>query len=253
LTKLVQKSLKALGCTLTKEMVNERIAEQIVIVNECEKIPPKVIRAKTPLDVKDSPSSFELQVEIIEPVEPRKIDYRIDLKGWSPAEGDKPLLQVMKRAGRDLVKWENSVIRDSLLSAAGKSIVTREIGAAINELPGFITGNGYDPDKLLIHPSEAVRLAEAGIITRQHFHPDFSQSKGSSFIGMINDLDVHCMQAMKKGIAIIYDHLEVELFRTTPKMTFDNVASPKSLTILGQCAVLSTTGAVATADFRHLS
>jgi hypothetical protein len=253
LSKLAQKSLKALSRTLTKEIENERIAEHLVIVNECEKIPPKAIRAKTPLDVRNIPSSFELQVNIIEPVEPRRIEYRIALKGWLPAEGDKPLLQVMKRTGRDLVKWENSVIRNGLLSAAGKSIVTREIAAALNELPGFITGNGYKPSKLLIHPSDAVRLVEAGMITRQQFHPDFSRSKGSSFIGMINDLDVHCMQAMRKGIAIIYDHLEVELFRITPKMTFDDLISPKSLIIPAQCAVLPTAAAVATVDFRHSS
>ena len=253
MTELAQKSLKALSGTLTKEIENERIAEQLVIVNECEKIPPKAIRAKTPLDVRNVPSSFELQVNMIEPVEPRRIEYRVALKGWLPAEGDKPLLQVMKRAGRDLAKWENSVIRDSLLSAAGKSIVTREVDSAVNELPGFITGNGYEPNKLLINPSDAARLAEAGMITRQHFHSDFSWSKGSSFIGVINDLDVHCMQAVRKGIAIIYDHLEVELFRITPKMTFDDSTSPKSLVILAQCAVLPTTEAVAAVDFGHSS
>jgi len=253
LSKLIQKSLKALSGILTKEIENERIAEQLVTVNECEKIPTRAMRAKTPLDVRNVPSSFELQVDMIEPVEPRKIEYRIVLKGWAPAEGDKPLLQVMKRAGRDLVKWENLVIRDGLLSAAGKSIVTRELAAALNELPGFIRGNGYEPSRLLIHPSDAARLAEAGMITRQHFHSDFSWSKGSSFIGMINDLDVHYMQAVRKGIAIIYDHLEVELFRITPKMTFDDLTSPKSLIILAQCAVLPTTAAVAAVDFSHSS
>ncbi|MEM2942664.1 MAG: hypothetical protein QXT81_04510 [Candidatus Bathyarchaeia archaeon] len=250
MTSQTQRSLRALSKTLTREVEDRRIAEQIVMVHESREVPANVRRAVTPFDVRITPSSFRLQVGLIGPAESRKIEYRVDLRGWQPAEGPAPLLQVMKRAGRDLVKWENSVIRDGLLSAAGKSMVTREITPAFNQLLDFIAGNGYEPDKVLIHPYDAARLAESGMIQSSLFHPDFSLRKGSSFIGRINDLDVHCMHAMKRGVAVIYDQLEVELFRAAPKIALDDQAGPRELVVQAECALLPTAAAVATVDFR---
>jgi hypothetical protein len=230
-------------------MEDRRVAEQIVKVNESKEIPGNVRRAMTPLDVRSLPSFFILKVGSVRPVESRRIEYRVDLGGWSPAEGPAPLSQVMKRAGRDLVKWENSILREGLLSAAGKSMVTREIDPAIDELVDFIVGNGYEPDKVLINPRDAARLAGVGMIHCSLFNPDFNREKGSSFIGRFKDLDVHCMQAMKRGGAVIYDQLEVELFRVASKITFDEPASPNQLVVLAQCALLPTPAAVATVDF----
>jgi len=148
------------------------------------------------------------------PATPERIRFIVRLGDWAfrPRE-----ILGIDRVGRFVARRENLAIVKGLLSGAGNEIMDGHSKERFREAINWIDGNGYYPDRMLVHPQDLSLLEKEGItVPIRHLPQGLGEQKASRFCTISEGgLDVCWISLIERGTAIIYEKAVVKMnFKT---------------------------------------